>query len=180
MLQRGERARFMPGVWVFAGGVVDDADRDGRGTSSVGIDADELAHRACGARELGEEAGVEVEAATLRPWSRWITPEVVPARFDTRFYVAQAPPHCSPKPDGVEMDAARWISPEVALAEHAAGALELSFPTVRHLEDLLAYESAEEIMAAAEGREVEPITPRVVGTEDSFDVLLPGDPGFDE
>ncbi len=179
MLQRGAKARFMPGVWVFAGGVVDDADRESNDGAPGEIDSDELAHRVCGARELGEEAGVEIDAASLRPWSRWVTPEPVPARFDTRFYVALAPPHCSPEPDGVEMDAARWISPAAGLDEHTRDELELSFPTIKHLEELRAYASAEEVMDAAEGREVVAITPRVVGTEDSFTVLLPWDPGFD-
>lgn len=181
MLQRGARARFMPGVWVFAGGVVEEADRDATGAhlEANARDADELAHRVCGARELAEEAGVEIEPSALRPWSRWVTPEPVPARFDTRFYVALAPPHCRPEADGVEMDAVRWIAPETALAEHSRDELELSFPTVKHLEELLLFASAEEVMAAAEGRRVEPVTPRVVGTEDSFSVLLPGDPGFD-
>lgn len=179
MLQRGAKARFMPGVWVFAGGVVDDADRESNGGAPGEIDSDELAHRVCGARELGEEAGVEIDAGSLRPWSRWVTPEPVPTRFDTRFYVALAPPHCSPEPDGVEMDAARWISPAAGLEEHARDELELSFPTIKHLEELRAYAGAEEVMDAAEGREVVAITPRVVGTEDSFTVLLPGDLGFD-
>jgi len=181
MLQRGADARFMPGVWVFAGGVVEEGDHEGVAASAdPGIDPDELAHRVCGARELAEEAGVSVEATALMPWSRWITPDAVPVRFDTRFYVAAAPPHCNPEPDGVEMDAARWISPEVALSEQADGALELSFPTIKHLEELRPYAGADEVLAAAEGREVQPITPRVVGTEDSFSVLLPGDPGFDD
>ena len=177
MLRRGAQARFMPGVWVFAGGVVDDSDREA--ARGIEGDADELAHRACGARELREEAGVEVEATALRPWSRWITPEAVPVRFDTRFYVALAPPHCRPEPDAVEMDAVRWIAPADALDEHYREELELSFPTVKHLEELAPLASAEEVMKAAEGRAVAPITPRVVGTADSFRVLLPGDPGFD-
>ena len=97
MLRRGAEARFMPGVWVFAGGVVDPEDREAGAGAPAGVEADEWAHRICGARELAEEAAIEVEPATLRPWSRWITPEPVPARFDTRFYVALAPAHCKPR-----------------------------------------------------------------------------------
>lgn len=180
MLQRGARARFMPGVWVFAGGVVEEADREAAERAGGPLDPDELAHRICGARELGEEGGVEVAAEGLLPWSRWVTPEQVPVRFDTRFYVALAPAHCKPVPDLVEMDAVRWLSPSLALSEHRADRLELSFPTIKHLEALQDLPDADAVLAAAAEREVDPITPRVVGTRESFQVLLPGEPGFDD
>ena len=180
MLQRGAAAKFMPGVWVFAGGVVDDADRQAAAADGSGIDPDEFAHRVAAARELGEEAAVELEAEELRPWSRWITPEQVPARFDTRFYVALAPSHCKPRADGVEMDDARWIGPAEALALRAEDRFELSFPTIKHLEELANFPDADAVLANAAGRPVVPLTPKVVGTEDSFDIILPGEPGYDE
>ena len=183
MLRRGAAARFMPGVWVFAGGVVDPADREANRTGdspNAAIDPDELAHRACGARELAEEAGVEIEATALLPWSRWITPEQVPARFDTRFYVALAPAHCTPEPDGVEMDAARWMAPATALEESAADRFELSFPTIKHLEELRAYTDADAVLENALTRPVVPLTPRVVGTEDDWRIVLPGEPGYED
>jgi 8-oxo-dGTP pyrophosphatase MutT (NUDIX family) len=182
MLQRGTEARFMPGVWVFAGGVVEEADRqDAAAAPMDGVEPDELAHRICGARELGEEGGLTVEATSLLPWSRWITPEQVPMRFDTRFYVGLAPPHAKPEPDGVEMAAARWMAPADALDEYAEGRFELSFPTIRHLEELRGYPDADAVLADAAKRPVVPLTPKVIGTsEDSFEVLLPGEPGYDE
>ncbi len=181
MLQRGARARFMPGVWVFAGGVVERADRASAAATPVaGIAADELAHRICGARELGEEAAVEIGAGALLPWSRWITPERVPMRFDTRFYVGRAPDGAEPAHDPVEMAAARWVEPERALADFAAGRFELSFPTIKHLEELRRFTDADAVIAAAAKRPVVPLTPKVVGSEDSFEVLLPGEPGYDE
>ena len=180
MLQRGADARFMPGVWVFAGGVVDPEDFEAAAEPPPPIDADEWAHRICGARELGEEGGIEVPAGGLHPWSRWITPEQVPARFDTRFYVALAPAHSKPEPDRVEMDEALWISPSAALRAGAAKEMEISFPTIRHLEDLERFGGADQVLEAAAGRVVEPILPRVVGTRESFEVLLPGQPGYED
>ena len=180
MLRRGAQARFMPGVWVFAGGAVDPADRERAAVSEGDIDPDELAHRACAARELAEEAGISIEPEELLPWSRWITPEQVPMRFDTRFYVALAPSHCKPVPDMTEMDEARWVSTEDALREHANDRFELSFPTIKHLEELRGFANAEEVMANAAERPVIPLTPRVVGTEDSFTIILPGEPGYDD
>ncbi len=78
------------------------------------------------------------------------------------------------------MDDARWISPAEALEEHARDSLELSFPTIKHLEELSAFEPAEAVLENAATRPVVPLTPKVVGTADSFDIILPGDPGYDE
>ncbi len=178
MLRRGIEARFMPGVWVFPGGAVDPEDHDAAAAVESTLGIDELAHRICGAREVGEEASVELEAAELFSWSRWVTPAMVPIRFDTRFYVALAPAHCKPEPDLTEVDEARWIAPDVALEEHARDELDLSFPTIKHLEELTDYPHADAVLAEGRSRTVEAITPKVVGTRDSFEVLLPGDPGF--
>src|ERR671919_299628 len=51
------------------------------------------------------------DEAELLIWIRWITPEVVPVRFDTRFFVALAPPHSPPTPDRREVDDAGWFTP---------------------------------------------------------------------
>ncbi len=159
----------MPGVWVFPGGGVDAEDAGD----------EEAAHRACAARELNEEAGIELGAdAELLAWSRWITPELVPVRFDTRFYVALAPAHSPPRPDGAETTDVGWESPRRALDRHAAGELKLVFPTIKHLEALLPYASAEEVLAAARDRVIEPILPRVVERDGEQRVVLPGDPGY--
>lgn len=181
LVRRSPEASFMPGVWVFPGGVVeaDESVAPEVEAKAGAADGEELAHRACAARELHEEAGIELSADTeLRPWSRWITPEVVPVRFDTRFYVALAPPHSPPKPDGAETTEAAWISPTGALDGHAAGELSLVFPTIKHLEALLPYTGAEEVLAAARGRRIEPIMPRVVGKGQERRVVLPGEPGY--
>lgn len=183
MLRRGAGARFMPGSWVFAGGGVDPADRERAGEiagEAPELDADELSHRIAAARELGEEAGVEIDPLTLRPYSRWITPTPVPIRFDTRFYVAPAPAHCRPEPDGREMDEARWIAPWLALDEHAEGRFEITFPTIKHLEGLSEFATVDELYEHAATLRPEPILPRVAGTEDDFSVLLPGEPGYED
>jgi 8-oxo-dGTP pyrophosphatase MutT (NUDIX family) len=169
LVRRSPDARFMPGVWVFPGGAVD-ADDAGD---------EEEAHKACAVRELREEAGIELPGdAELLPWSRWITPEPVPVRFDTRFYVTLAPAHTPPRPDGQETTGAEWTSPVAALERHRAGELELVFPTIKHLESLLPYSSSEEVLAAARDRVIEPVMPRVVGEEGERRIVLPGEPGY--
>ena len=175
MVQRNPAARFMPGVWVFPGGAVDDVDRE----ATASGDPDEAAHRACARRELREEAGIELAGdAELWPWSRWITPEVVPVRFDTRFYLAEAPPHAGPEADGDEVVAAEWVAPPGALERGRAGSFELAFPTIRHLEGLCEFATAADALAAARTRHVEPILPRVVGTREDWRVVLPGEPEY--
>jgi 8-oxo-dGTP pyrophosphatase MutT (NUDIX family) len=171
LARRTEEARFMPGVWVFPGGAVDRAELE--------RSDEEAAHRACAARELAEEAGIELGAdAELVPWSRWITPEPGKVRFDTRFYVALAPAHASPEPDDSEITEVAWISPADALERHAAGELKLVFPTIRNLEALTEHASAEEVLAAARERVIEPILPKVIGTKEDWRVALPGDPDY--
>jgi 8-oxo-dGTP pyrophosphatase MutT (NUDIX family) len=169
LVRRSPDARFMPSVWVFPGGRVDAADAGD----------EESAHLACAVRELHEEADIELPAdAELLPWSRWITPEPVPVRFDTRFYVALAPPHSPPRPDGRETTDAQWFAPAGALERHRAGELDLVFPTIKHLESLLPYSSSAEVLEAARGRAVEPVMPRVVGEGDERRIVLPGEPGY--
>jgi 8-oxo-dGTP pyrophosphatase MutT (NUDIX family) len=176
MVRRNPTARFMPGVWVFPGGAVDSVDR---ASTRADPDPDEAAHRACARRELREEAGIELDAdRELWPWSRWITPEVVPVRFDTRFYIAEAPPHARPTADGDEVVAADWVAPRDALKRGRNGEFELAFPTIKHLEGLCEYGTAADALASARTRRVEPILPRVVGTRDDYRIVLPWEPGY--
>ena len=169
LLRRSDQASFMPGVWVFPGGAVDPADGEG-----------EAGFRACALRELAEEAGLEVDGPEeLIPFSHWITPEAVPIRFDTWFFLALAPAHSKPQPDGSETVDAAWWQPADALEAQRAGELSLVFPTIRQLESLLPYEGSEQALEAARGREVETILPKVVGEGSEQRVLLPGEPGYD-
>jgi 8-oxo-dGTP pyrophosphatase MutT (NUDIX family) len=168
LLKRTENANFMPGVWVFPGGSVDPEDGDS-----------EAGYRACAVRELAEEAAIELPAEEeLILFSRWITPEVVSRRFDAWFFLALAPAHSPPQPDGVETVEAGWFEPKAALAAQAAGDLALAFPTVKQLESLLPFKTSMEAIEAHRNREVQPILPKVIGTPDEHRVVLPGDSDY--
>jgi 8-oxo-dGTP pyrophosphatase MutT (NUDIX family) len=162
LVRRNPEARFMPGVWVFPGGAVDPADGNG-----------EAAHRTAAVRELAEEAGIELGSEELVAYSRWITPKVVPIRFDTRFYLALAPAHSPPRPDGSETVEAGWFEPQAALDSHHAGELPLVFPTIKHLESLVGFANAAEALDAARRREVRPVEPRVEGEGEDRRIVLP-------
>lgn len=168
LLKRTEEAKFMPGVWVFPGGGVDAEDGEG-----------EAGYRACAVRELEEEAGIALpEGEELVLFSRWITPEVVSRRFDAWFFLALAPAHTPPEPDGVETTEARWFEPGAALEENKAGDLPLAFPTLNQLKALQDHRTADEALEAHRGREIEPILPKVIGTLEDHRVVLPGDPDY--
>jgi len=168
LLKRTERAKFMPGVWVFPGGAVDE-----------GEGADEAGFKACAVRELEEEAGIALPPEEeLVLFSRWITPEVVSRRFDAWFFLALAPAHTPPRPDMVETTEAAWFEPATALEAQAAGELVLAFPTIKQLESLLPFATADEALAAHRETTIEPILPKVIGTEQDNRVVLPGDPDY--
>ena len=166
LVQRNPEQRFMGGAWVFPGGAVHAEDAD---------------HAATAVRELREEAGVALgQGATVVPWSRWITPEEVKVRFDTWFFVSEAPPGAEARPDGGECVGARWLRPAEALEAHGRGELMLVFPTIKHLEALAQMGSVADALEKASTREVVPVQPRVVLREGSAEVLLPGEPGYDD
>lgn len=170
LVQRNPQQRFMGGAWVFPGGAVDAFEGEG-----------EDAHRAAAVRELAEEAAVDgVDPAALVRFSRWITPPQVKVRFDTHFFLAPLPDGAEPAVDGGECVDLGWFTPQGALERHRAGELLLVFPTIKHLEQLSAFGSAEELLGFATGREVVPVEPRVIMGGEHARILLPGEPGYDD
>jgi 8-oxo-dGTP pyrophosphatase MutT (NUDIX family) len=159
LVRRNPEARFMGGAWVFPGGAVDGSED----------------HRVAGVREVAEEAGIELpDPAAMLLFSRWITPPQVRIRFDTLFFLVAAPDGAEPRPDGGETVNVGWYTPLAALD---AG-IELVFPTIKTLEALAGFGTADELLEWAEGREVEPIEPMVVIEGEVARVVLPGEPGY--
>ena len=168
LVQRNPEARFMGGAWVFPGGAVDAGEGEG-----------DAAHRAAGVRELAEEAAIDgVDPAGLVKFSRWITPPQVKVRFDTHFFLAAAPEDCAPRVDGNECVDLAWHTPQGALEAHRAGDLLLVFPTIKHLEQLAGFASADALLDHARGRDVLPVEPRVILGGEHARIVLPGEPGY--
>jgi 8-oxo-dGTP pyrophosphatase MutT (NUDIX family) len=169
LVQRTPHARFMGGAWVFPGGAV--SRDDGRG---------QAAHRAAAVRELAEEAGIDVgDPDALVPFARWITPAEVKTRFDTWFYLAPAPGEVDPRIDGAEVVDWRWSTPAGALQAGEAGELFLVFPTIKTLQQLSAFSSADALLQHARGREIVPVQPRVLTSGETARIVLPGEPGYE-
>jgi 8-oxo-dGTP pyrophosphatase MutT (NUDIX family) len=168
LVQRNPEQRFMGGAWVFPGGAVDTIDGD-----------DHLAHRLAGVREVEEEAGVTLAGPeSLLAYSRWITPKQVAVRFDTHFFLARAPANADPRVDGSECIDWGWYEPAEAVARSERDELLLAFPTIKTLQGLAGFDSADALLAWAEGRTVEAVEPKVVLEGEVAKILLPGDPGY--
>jgi 8-oxo-dGTP pyrophosphatase MutT (NUDIX family) len=164
LVQRNPEARFMGGAWVFPGGAVHDGETEVE----------------TAVREAEEEAALKLDADTLVPFSRWITPRQVKVRFDTHFFVAPTPDDAEPRCDGEECVDLRWIGPAEALEAGRRDELSLVFPTIKHLEQLTEFESVEELLEHARSRRVQPVEPRVLVDGGVAQVLLPGEPGYDD
>ena len=170
LVKRNPEARFMGGVWVFPGGAVDRHEGEG-----------DVALRAAALRELDEEAGIALgEPERLVPFSRWITPAEVKTRFDTWFFLAPAPDGVEPQIDGEEAVDSGWFTPHGALEAHRSGEILLVFPTIKTLEQLSSFDTADALVEHARGKEIRPIQPRVVMGGETARILLPGEPGYDE
>ena len=69
-----------------------------------------------------------------------VTPPPMPRRYATRFFMAAC--DGEPQVDGDEIVDARWISPEAALAAHAAGEFPIIFPQLMQLRRYAEFTSA--------------------------------------
>jgi 8-oxo-dGTP pyrophosphatase MutT (NUDIX family) len=166
-------------------GVLLATDRDGaslrlRDTESVRRFGHHRVAVDSGRRTLAEicvEEDLLLDVGALHYFSRWVTPLGAPRRYDTRFFVAAAPAGQDALHEGREVVGTRWLTPADALAEHAAGAMTLIFPTVRTLVALDRFERAGDVLEhAAAQSAVEPVVPMLRDEGGGLRLVLPGDP----
>lgn len=131
--------------------------------------------------EICELEHLQLDVGRIHYFSHWITPEGPPRRYDTRFFVAAAPPEQVPLHDDRETIANLWVNPGDALRRHREGELDLIFPTIRNLEAIGRFATSADLLDHAKTiSEVPTILPRIVRDEGGMRILLPGDPGYDE
>jgi len=126
-----------------------------------------------------DRRGLVLRADLLRPWAHWITPEVEPKRFDTRFFVAALPTGQRTRDVGGEADRVAWVRPADALAAADSGEMGMLPPTAFTLSELATYDDVAAVLAAGTERDVKPVLPKiVVGDDDEALLLLPHDEGY--
>ncbi len=130
--------------------------------------------------EICEREDLVLAVDALHYVGHWITPELSPRRYDTRFFVTLAPPGQVASHDDGETIANIWISPSGALARYDAGEIELLPPTVANLQRIAEFDSAAEVIEWAQGvTDVPVVLPIVVVEDDRVLILRPGDAGYE-
>ena len=120
--------------------------------------------------------GVSTDAA-LTPFARWCPNFRETRRFDTLFFLAEAPAG-EPVVDGHEAVRALWASAAGILAEIEAGRAHAIFPTRRNLERLARFASIAEARADAALHPVVTITPWVEERGGARHVCIPEGIGY--
>ncbi|MGN6115369.1 MAG: hypothetical protein ACTHN2_07615, partial [Nitrobacter sp.] len=95
----------------------------------------------------------------LVPYAHWITPEGMPKRFDTWFFLAAAPPEQVGAHDGRESTDSIWVTPRDALAGNDTGRFKLPFPTTRNLIKLSKQPAVAAALDEARGKPVVTVMP---------------------
>ncbi|MEX0767502.1 MAG: NUDIX hydrolase [Microthrixaceae bacterium] len=141
-----------------------------------------VAHRKdvdSGRRRLAEiclEEKLQLEVGKIHYFSRWVTPLGAPRRYDTRFFVAAAPPAQVALHDDAEVIATRWLTPQAALADNESGIITMIFPTIRTMLSLTQFESAAQVLQHAESQStIIPMLPMMKDFGGGLRIVLPGD-----
>ncbi len=172
LLQRSARRDGHAGPWVFPGGKIEPLDFAGR------PDDPESRARRAAVRETREEAGLEIRGASLVAISRWVTPKLVPKRFDTWFFLGTVGSHEEVGVDGAEMCAHRWLSPRGALEAHRSGEIRLAPPTFVTVTWLTRYSHSADALATLGHGPILTFRPKVCPIPEGACMLYPGDAGY--
>jgi 8-oxo-dGTP pyrophosphatase MutT (NUDIX family) len=123
--------------------------------------------------QLLARRGLVLRADLLRPFAHWLTPEVEPKRFDTRFFLAEMPAGQVCRDVGGEADERLWVRPADALEQ----GLHLLPPTHHSLKSLAGFGDVRAALDAE--REITLVAPKLVALPDgSLKLALPDDPEY--
>lgn len=124
------------------------------------------------------EHGLRLDLSAMVPFAHWITPAAMPKRFDTRFYLVEAPADQLATSDGSETVDAEWIAPAEALRLGEARERILLFPTRLNLRLLAESGSAEAARRVAAARPLVPVEPSFERTAEGVRLTIPPDAGY--
>ena len=130
--------------------------------------------------EVARDLALSFRGARVAYFARWITPELLARRYDTRFFFAALPDREDVVSLTPEHTSGLWSAPAAALARFRAGELPMLFPTWKTLETLAGHRSLEEALSAMRAATVRTVTPKLEVSGGSVRPLMPGDPGYEE
>ena len=145
----------------------------------------EAAHRAdlCDGKisflKVLADNGMVLALDELVPYAHWITPEGMPKRFDTWFFLAAAPPAQIGAHDGKESTDSIWVSPREALEGGESGRFKLPFPTTRNLIRLGKQSSVQAVLDDSRGKPVVTVMPVMTRTNGGRQLRIPLEAGYD-
>jgi hypothetical protein len=122
---------------------------------------------------LARQEGLSFATDALTLWAHWITPEAMPKRFDTRFFLAEMPTSQEAAYDHLETTDGVWITPEEASAGYERGDFPLVFAQIHQLSELHGLGSFADARARFAGQTPRTIMPRVVERDGKPVILLP-------
>jgi 8-oxo-dGTP pyrophosphatase MutT (NUDIX family) len=126
--------------------------------------------------ELARKEGLKLATDHLAYFAHWITPEGLPKRYDTHFFLAVAPVEQEAVYDQLETSDGMWIQPAIALERFSAGTFPLAFPTYHQLRDLARYNTVQEALDVAAVHYVPTHKPLLKHIDGVPHVYLPEDP----
>lgn len=156
----------------------------------LSIDSDNMRQRFASHRQAlqkGEKTLLQIikeEELTLALdkcfyYAHWITPEARNVRFDTRFFIARNVSGQEASPDAKETIEGTWLTPAVALEKNLKGAVALSPPTLKTLEDLSGYNTIEDVLSSLPGLEKPMILPILLNPMKDEVLIFPWDPEYE-
>ena len=141
---------------------------------------DDLNAGRCTFADVLDDLGQVLDLRAVAYLSHWVTPVGPPRRFDTRFFIVEAPSDQVAGHDDGETVGHRWMRPLDALEAAATGVLTMILPTIRNLESVAGFARVADVLAWADSpRAITCVEPRMVTRDGVAVILLPGDEGYE-
>jgi 8-oxo-dGTP pyrophosphatase MutT (NUDIX family) len=139
---------------------------------------DKLAKDEANIVDLVEAENLELTTDLMTPFAHWITPTFVPKRFDTWFFLAEAPEDQIALHDGSESVDSIWIGAQEAIDEAKAGRRTLVHATQKNLELLAEGRTVVGALSQATERKIVTVQPWVETRDGKRFLHIPEGAGY--